>query len=181
MLILFIILIFITLLIICLYNSIVNSKKKVEQSYSVIDVYLKQRFDLIPNLVECVKGYAKHEEETLAKIIEMRSNYLSSKKNLEEGSKLNYECDKLLMLAENYPDLKADEQFINLQKNLVKLESQLQAARRIYNVEVTAYNTKISIFPNNLLAKLFGFNEESLFCIKEDERANIKVNLDNKE
>ncbi len=180
MLALIIILIVLIIFIIYEYNSVVNLKKKMEQALSTIDVYLKQRFDLIPNLVECVKGYAKHEEETLTKIIDMRNKYLASNKSLEDGSKLNKECDKVLMIAENYPDLKADKQFLNLQKNLIKLESQLQAARRIYNSEVTSYNTKISIFPINILANIFGFKSANLFSIEENEKSNIKVDLDNK-
>ena len=159
------------------FNSLTNLKKKMEQAKSSIDVYLKQRFDLIPNLVECVKGYAKHEQETLEKIITMRNEYFASSKTLEDGAKLNNECDKLLMIAENYPDLKANEQFLNLQKSLIKIESQLQAARRLYNSEVTSYNTKISVVPSNIIAKIFGFKEADLFNIEAHEAANVNIEL----
>ena len=173
-----IILFLILLIIICiLYNNLVNLKKKVEQAKSTIDVYLKQRFDLIPNLVTCIKAYCEHESETLEKVIKMREEYLNSSKSLEEGSKLNKECDKILMLAENYPNLKADEQFLKLQQSLIKLESQLQAARRIYNSEVTIYNTKISVVPTNIIANIFNFKPESLFNISESEKENVNVQL----
>ena len=159
------------------YNSFVNLSKKVEQSKSTIEVYLKQRFDLIPNLVEVVKGYANYEKETLQKVIEMRQHYINNSSNLEEGGKLNAECNKLLMLSEKYPDLKANEQFLNLQKNLTKMESQLQAARRIYNSDVTTYNTKISVVPTNILANIFGFKSATLFNIEQNEAQNVKIEL----
>ena len=149
------------------YNKIVKLKNKVKQSKSGIDVYLNQRFDLIPNLVEVVKGYAKHEKEVLESITKMRTEYMNSGKNLKKGEKVNNEINKIIAVAENYPELKASEQFLNLQKNLSKMESQLQAARRIYNNDVTNYNTKISVVPDNIIAKLFGFKEEELFEIEE--------------
>ncbi|MBR1883601.1 MAG: LemA family protein [Clostridia bacterium] len=172
-----VIIIAVLLIIIVQYNSMVSLKKKVEQSSSSIEVYLKQRFDLLPNLVETVKAYAKYEKETLEKIIEMRKQYMNNSSDLEEGARLNNECDKVVFLAEKYPELKADAQFLNLQKNLSKLESQLQAARRIYNSNVTIYNTKISVFPNNILAGIFGFKTANLFNINENEAKNINVNL----
>lgn len=159
------------------YNSLVKRKKKIEQAKSGIDVYLTQRFNLIPNLVECVKGYAKHEEKVFEKISEMRINYMNSK-DLKEGAKLNSECNHIILMAEQYPELKASEHFLNLQKNLTKIESQLQAARRIYNSEVTAYNTKVSIFPSNLVAGMFEFKEVELFELETSEaRNNIEVNI----
>lgn len=159
------------------YNSLVKRKKKIEQAKSGIDVYLTQRFNLIPNLVECVKGYAKHEEKVFEKISEMRMNYMNSK-DLKEGAKLNSECNHIILMAEQYPELKASEHFLNLQKNLTKIESQLQAARRIYNSEVTAYNTKVSLFPSNLVAGIFEFKEVELFELEMMEaRSNIKVNI----
>jgi len=159
------------------YNMFISKKNKVKQSYSGIDVYLTQRFDLIPNLVECVKGYMVYEKDTLEKITEMRAQYLKSK-NLKSGEVLNEECNKILGIAENYPELKASEQFLNLQKNLSKIESQLQAARRIYNIEVTSYNNVIQMFPNSLLANLFGFKEAQLFKAEENKKDNIQINLE---
>ena len=155
------------------YNSFVSKKNKVKQAYSSIDVYLTQRFDLIPNLVECVKGYMTYEQETLEKISEHRAKYLQNK-NLKDAENLNNECNTILALAENYPELKTSEQFLNLQKNLSKIESQLQAARRIYNNDVTKYNTKINIIPYNIIANIFGFEEEYLFQISDE---NVKNNI----
>ena len=159
------------------YNSFVSKQNKVKQAYSGIDVYLTQRFDLIPNLVECVKGYMTYEQETLEKISEHRTKYLQNK-NLKDAENLNNECNTILALAENYPELKASEQFLNLQKNLSKIESQLQAARRIYNVEVNNYNNKVLMFPSNILAKFFGFKEEEFFQAEEQAQNNIKVNIE---
>ena len=159
------------------YNSFVSRQNKVKQAYSGIDVYLTQRFDLIPNLVECVKGYMTYEQETLEKISEHRTKYLQNK-NLKDAENLNNECNTILALAENYPELKASEQFLNLQKNLSKIESQLQAARRIYNVEVNNYNNKVLMFPSNILAKFFGFKEEEFFQAEEQAQNNIKVNIE---
>ena len=152
------IIVIIILIFLVQYNGLVRSKKKVQQAYSTIDVYLTQRFDLIPNLVDCVKAYTKHE-------------------SLTEAESLNNECNRLIAYMENYPDLKASTQYLELQKKLSKLESQLQAARRIYNAEVTAYNTKISVVPSNIIAKMFNFKEEKLFKV-EDVKAkdNIKLN-----
>ena len=159
------------------YNGIVRLQKKVEQSKSGIDVYLNQRFDLIPNLVECVKAYAKHEEEIFENIAKLRTEYMQGNKNLKKAEVLNNDMNKILAIAENYPDLKASEQFLNLQKNLSKMESQLQAARRIYNNDVTKYNTRISVVPNNIIAKMFGFKEKELFVIEEFKKENINIDL----
>lgn len=159
------------------YNGLVKRKKKVEQAKSGIDVYLTQRFNLIPNLVECVKGYTKHEEKIFEEITKMRAKYMDSK-DLKQGAELNSACNGLIAYAENYPELKASEQFLNLQKNLLKMESQLQAARRIYNSEVTRYNTKISVVPTNIIAGIFRFKEVDLFEIEEAETTkNIKVKI----
>ena len=165
------------LIILIIYNGLVKSKKKVEQAKSGIDVYLTQRFNLIPNLVECVKAYAKHESEVFEKAIQMRTSYMNSK-SLAEGAILNAECNHIIALAENYPELKASEQFLNLQKSLSKMESQLQAARRIYNNEVTIYNTKISVVPTNIIAALFKFKEAELFELETAEaNKNIEVKI----
>ena len=159
------------------YNALVTRKKRVAQAYSTIDVYLTQRFDLIPNLVECVKSYTKHENNLLTKISEMRSQYMNNK-NIEEGQKLNFECNKLIALIENYPELKSSEHYLQLQKQLSKIESQLQAARRLYNGEVTSYNTKISVVPTNIIANIFKFEEAKLFEIEDvQEKENIKIDI----
>ena len=156
------------------YNTIKSLQKKVEQSKSAIDVYLNQRFDLIPNLIECVKGYAKHEKELLTAIVEERRVY-DNTKSLEMANKLNSHFNTLLALQESYPELKASEQFLSLQDALEKMESQLQAARRLYNGDVTLYNTKITTFPGNLIASTMGAKEIELFVIEEYKRENINV------
>lgn len=162
--------------IIITFNRFVNLRNKVKQSKSTIDVYLIKRFDLIPNLVECVKGYANYEERVYTKIAELRAEYNNSK-DLDKGKELNTECNRLLAVGENNPNLKASEQFLMLQKSLIKMESQLQAARRVYNGDVTLYNTAISSFPNSILATIFKFKEEKLFEIEEYKKENIKVDL----
>jgi len=164
------------IIILGMYNGLVTAKKKVEQAESTIDVYLTQRFDLIPNLVECVKSYTKHENSLFEKVAEMRASYMNTK-DLGEAEKLNSECNKLIAYIENYPELKASEQYLSLQQKLTKIESQLQAARRLYNGEVTRYNTKISVVPTNIIAGIFNFKEAKLFEI-EDEMAKNNVHID---
>ena len=166
------------LIILSKYNKMIKLQNEVKKSKSGIDVYLNQRFDLIPNLVECVKGYTKHEKEVLENVTKLRMEYMKGNKNIKKAEKINDELNKILAIAENYPELKASEQFLNLQKNLSKMESQLQAARRIYNNEVTKYNTNISVVPNNIIAKMFGFKEMDLFEIEEFKRENIDINIE---
>lgn len=145
-------------------NKIIRLKNKVKQSESTIDVYLKQRFDLIPNLVECVKTYMQYEQETLQAIVEQRNEYIQKNINdWHEAAKLNSECNQIVLKAEQYPELKSSEQFLNLQKQLAKTEDELQAARRFYNSNVTVYNTEIKTFPNIIIANLFGHVEAELF------------------
>lgn len=157
------------------YNKLIKLRNKVKQSESGIDVYLNQRFDLIPNLVECVKAYTNHEKSVLENITQMRAKYLQGNKELKEAANLNNSINGILAIAENYPELKASEQFLNLQKSLTKMESQLQAARRLYNNEVTSYNTKIETIPTNIVAGIFGFKPQELFQIEEYKRENINI------
>lgn len=177
-LILLIIVAFLIILIIAKYNKIIKLQNRVKNSESGIDVYLNQRFDLIPNLVECVKGYTKYEKELLENIVQQRTIY-SQNKTLKKASELNNNLNKIIAVAENYPELKASEQFLNLQNNLVKMESQLQAARRIYNTDVQKYNSTIQTIPNNIVAGMFGFKEKDFFQIEEYKKENIKINRDN--
>lgn len=159
------------------YNKFVILSQKIKQASGTIDVYLKQRFDLIPNLVETVKGYANYEEEVLTKIVELRNEYDNNKGDLEVGAELNNRYNRLIATLESYPELKASESFLNLQKQLSKMESQLQAARRIYNSAVTEYNIKIKTFPNSILARICGFKDAKLFEIDDSEKENIKIDL----
>lgn len=156
------------------YNSFIKKINKIEQAASSIDVYLTQRFDLIPNLVECVKGYMKYEQQTFLAITKKREEYMKSR-NIKEGQELNTECNRILALSENYPELKANELFLNLQKSLTKMENQLQAARRIYNAEVNLYNNKVQMFPSKIIAVIFGFEEEDLFETENEKKENVNI------
>ena len=164
--------------IISIYNKIVKLQNNVKSSASGIDIYLNQRFDLIPNLVECVKEYTKYEEELLENVVKLRKSY-SENKSLKNASELNNSLNKVIAVAENYPELRASEQFLNLQNNLVKIESQLQAARRIYNMDVQRYNSAIQTVPNNIIAGMFGFKEKEFFQIEEYKKENININENN--
>ena len=160
------------ILIIKEYNKIIKLQNKVKSSESGIDIYLNQRFDLIPNLVECVKGYAKHEKQLLENITKQRTEYAKNQ-NLKKAGELNKSLNKVIAIAENYPELKASEQFISLQNNLVKMESQLQAARRIYNTDVQRYNSAIQTVPSNIVAGIFGFKEKEFFQIEEYTKTQV--------
>ena len=167
------IIIILILVFIGIFNNLVTLRKKAMQSESGVDVYLQQRFDLIPNLVEVTKGYMEHEQETLMNIAKLRAEY-NKNKNEEAAIALTEKYKSIMVIIENYPNLKASEQFLKLQKALIKVESQLQAARRIYNNDVTRYNTKISTFPTNIIAKLFNFKEMKLFMADSDVNEEIK-------
>jgi|UniRef100_UPI003FEFFA68 LemA protein len=175
---LIVILVILVLYVIITYNKFVTLKKQMNNSYSVIDVYLKKRFDLIPNLVEVTKGYANYEQDVLTKITEYRTAY-NQHKDKDALNKLNEEYNNLILVVENYPDLKASEQFLKLQKSLIKVESELQAARRIYNSDTTKYNTKLNVFPSNIIGKIFNFKEGDLFELEDRkiEGENIKVDM----
>lgn len=167
--------IIILLIILLIYNSLIKARNKVKQAKSGIEVYLNQRFDLIPNLVECVKQYSKYEKEVLTEITELRSAYLKDSTNIKNAEKINNKMNEIIALAEDFPELKASKQYLNLQRNLTKIESQLQAARRIYNLEVTNYNNKIETVPSNIVAKLFKFKNAELFQIEEYKRENVII------
>ena len=152
--------------ILVLYNVIIKQILSIHHSKSLIDVYLSQRFDLIPNLVECVKAYTIYEKNLFEKITKLRIDYFNDKE-LIKGGILDTEINKTILILENYPELKANEQFSALQKNLTKMENQIQAARRIYNNDVEKYNRTISIFPNNIVAKILQFKKEAFFEMEE--------------
>ena len=170
-----IILLILIILVFKQYNILTDLRLKVEQSKSGIDIYLQQRFDLIPALVNTVKGYMNYEKEMLESITKLRSQYYETK-NIKVSEQLNSQLNKILLVAENYPELKSSEQFLNLQKNLSKMESQLQAARRLYNNDVTKYNTKLNIVPYNIIAMIFGFKEEDLFKTTKKGKLTAKTN-----
>ena len=160
-------------------NSIIKYFNRVKEAFSTMDVYLKKRFDLIPNLVETVKSYANYENKTLEDIIKARNSYdnFSNEKKIEENKKAINEINKLIALTESYPELKANENFIKLSYQLTSIENDIANSRKYYNATVREYNNKIGIFPNNIVAKLFNHKEEKMFSVNENERDNVKVNL----
>lgn len=147
---------------ILIFNIFTKQKNAINNAKSLIEIYLTQRFDLIPNLQQCTKKYMKYESETLENLTKLRVKYINEK-TLKNGGILNDEINNTVIILENYPELKASEQFMNLQKNLTRIENQLQAARRIYNQEVEKYNNIIMIFPNNIVAKIFNLKKEEFF------------------
>lgn len=168
----------IVLTIIAMYNNLVSLRINVKNAWAQIDVQLKRRFDLIPNIVETVKGYADHEKDTLEKIVSLRNAYTSSN-DTESKAQLNNELTSSLKsifaLVESYPDLKANENFLALQNELSDTEDKIAYSRQFYNDTIQTYNTAIMKFPANILASIFKFKEEKLFEIKNEERENIKV------
>lgn len=160
------------------YNKFVSLNERVKQAQGGIDVYLKQRFDLIPNLVETVKGYAAYEKEIMETIAKLRSDYATrNNDDISQSQNLNDRYTHILAIIESYPELKSNEGFLKLQKTLSKIESQLQAARRIYNSEVTEFNTKRFKFPSNIIANICGFKAKTLFEINDSERENVNMNI----
>lgn len=162
------------------YNSLVKLNNKVEEAFSTMDVYLKKRWDLIPNLVEIVKGYAKHEKNTLEEVISLRnSSYdgMNTNKKIDINNKLSEDITKLMMLAEAYPDLKANENFKDLSNQLTKIEDDIANARKYYNGTVRIFNNKVEMFPSNIIAFIFGYKVKSMFMALENERENVKVSL----
>ncbi len=162
--------------IIKLYNNMVSLKENFENALSSIEVYLKKRFDLIPNLVETVKAYSSYEKETIENIIKLRSEFYGNDKNVIDKSKLDNEYNTLITKVEAYPNLNANENFLELQKQLAKMENQIQAAIRTYNMQATTYNILIKKFPNVIVANIFKFREQALFEAKAEEKQVINFN-----
>jgi LemA protein len=163
------------------YNSLVALKNKVDESWSDIDTQLKRRFDLIPNIIESVKGYASHEKDTFEKITQARTmgmNATSVKETEQADNMLSGALKTIFALSENYPDLKANENFMQLQNTLKEIEEHIQMSRRYYNATVRDLNTKIEIFPSNVIANMFKFTKREFFEVEnETERQNVKVDF----
>lgn len=171
----------IALFVISVYNGLVKSRQKVKNAWSQIEVQLQRRFDLIPNLVECVKGYMAHESDVLEKVTSLRSSWANAK-GIEEKASLDNQLSgalkTIMAVSENYPDLKANTNFTDLQNNLKETENKISFSRQFYNDTVTMYNTKIEVFPDNIVASMFNFKAEPLFNIDNDEaRKNVKVDF----
>ena len=181
MIIVLIIIVAIITVVISIYNSLVQSRNKVKNSWSQIEVQLQRRFDLIPNLVETVKGYMKHEEETLTKVTELRTSWAkasSINEKAELDNKLSDVLKTIMAVSENYPDLKANQNFLNLEQELKETENKISYARQFYNDSVTIYNTKTETIPTNIIASLFGFKAEELYKAESEEaKQNVKVNF----
>ncbi len=162
------------------YNSLIVLRNKKDNEWAQIDVQLKRRADLIPNLVETVKGYAKHEKSTLEEITQAR-NSLASAKTPEEEMKKNNELTnaifKLFALAENYPDLKANQNFLSLQNDIKEAEDKISIARQFYNDTVLTYNNKVETVPTSIIAHLFGFKKATFFEVEESEKDTPKVSF----
>lgn len=166
------------LLILFTYNSFVRLNNQVKEAFATMDVYLKKRWDLIPNIVECVKGYVKHEKDTLEEVVKIRNEAydgMSSEEKLHTNQALTKGITKLMALAENYPDLKANENFKDLSAQLAKVEEDIANARKYYNAVVRKYNDKVQMFPSNLIAKIFGYHVADMFEASDHERENVKV------
>ena len=173
-----IVVVLIVLWMISTYNSLVQLRNSVKDQWSQIDVHLKRRADLIPNLVETVKGYAKHEKDTLEAVINARNKAVSATNATEEmkaNNELTGALTKLFALVESYPELKANTNFMDLQANLKDTEDKISFARQFYNDTVLKYKNKLEVFPSNLVAGIFGFKPEPFFEASATERETPKV------
>ncbi|PTM58301.1 LemA family protein [Desmospora activa] len=163
------------------YNSLVKYRNWVEEAWAQIDVQLKRRYDLIPNLVETVKGYAKHETETLEKVIEARNRMFSQGNTRNDEMTANDQISaglkNLFALSESYPELKANENFMMLQEELAGTENKISYSRQSYNKTVMEYNTKVETIPTNIIASIHGFKRRDLLSIPAEERQNVKVSF----
>ncbi|MBD3248027.1 LemA family protein [Candidatus Falkowbacteria bacterium] len=171
------------LYVIGVYNGLIRLKNRTDEAWSDIDVQLKRRYDLIPNLVNTVKGYAEHEKDTLERVINARNRAMSvsgddSKAKSEAENQLTGALKSIFALSESYPDLKANQNFLELQRELSDTENKIQAARRFYNGNVRDLNTKIQIFPSNIIANMLGFKNREFFEVEnEEERKNVDVSF----
>ena len=181
MMILIIIIVVLILAIIAIYNGLVKSRNNVKNAWSQIDVQLQRRFDLIPNLVETVKGYMGHESDTLTKIAELRTSWANSSSVSEKANidnQLSGTLKTIMAVSENYPELKANTNFMELQAELSATEDKISYSRQFYNDSATMYNTKLQMFPSNIVASLFHFTARDLFEAESAEaRKSVKVDF----
>lgn len=158
------------------HNRFVSLQNQIDEAYSTMDVYLVKRSDLIPNLVSTVKGYAKYEAETLNSVIEARNKAVTNSEKLKAEGQLSEAITKLFAVAESYPDLKANTNFLSLQQSLKEIESDVANSRKYYNGVVRAYNTMIDKIPSKFIAQANGYLKEAMFEVAdENQRANVKV------
>ena len=180
-LIILVLVILVVLWAISVYNTLVKARQKVKNSWSQIEVQLQRRFDLIPNLVETVKGYMGHESNVLEKVTELRTSWAktsSISEKVELDNQLSGALKTIMAVSENYPELKANQNFADLQNTLKETEDKISFSRQFYNDSVTMYNTKLEVFPSNIVGNMFGFKSEALFNVESDEaRKNVKVDF----
>ena len=165
---------------IVLFNSFASLDNKVKEAFSIMDIYLKKRWDLVPNLVEVVKSYAKHEKDTLEEITKLRGNTydnMSNDEKIKTNVKLNKDIDKIMLLVEAYPELKASNNFKDLSDKLVKIEDDIANSRKYYNGTVRIFNNKVEMFPNNIFAKIFSYKSKPMFEAKISEKENVDVKV----
>jgi len=167
--------------IIVIYNGLVMARQKVKNAWSQIDVQLQRRFDLIPNLVESVKGYMEHEKNVLEKVTQLRTSWSGAStvgQKAELDNQLSQSLKTIMAVAENYPDLKANQNFSELQEELRNTENKISFSRQFYNDSVTMYNTKLEVIPSNIIASIFNFKPEELFKTESEEaKKNVKVSF----
>jgi len=176
-----VIIVVLLLVLIGMYNGLVKLRNAVEEAFSTMDVYMKKRFDLIPNLVETVKGYAAHEKETLDRVIQARNfaqGAATPEARMQGENQLSGALKSLFAVAEGYPQLRANENFMDLQRQLQRVEEDIANSRKYYNGTVRTYNTKTEVFPNSLIASMFRFERKPLYEVTDAaERENVKVSF----
>lgn len=174
------VIVILALFVVALYNGLVRSRIRTEEAWSGMDVQLKRRYDMIPNLVEVVKGYVQHEKDVLQKVTEARANAMKSQGVVEQATNenmLSQALKSLFAVAENYPDLKANQNFLKLQEEYAIVEDAIQGARRLFNSAVNGLNSRIQTFPSNIIAGMFGFKNKEFFEVEGAERENIKIKM----
>ena len=178
--------IIVIIIIICLiyflaiYNEFIKLKSKIDESFATMDVYLKKRWDLIPNLVETVKAYSKYENNTLKSITVLRNtsyDNMSNKEKIRVNEQINQDMDNIMLLIEKYPELKANNNFNILSKELIVVEDEIAKSRKYYNGIVRMFNNKVEMFPSNIVAKILKLKSQSMFTINQTEKTNVKVEL----
>lgn len=182
LIILIVVLVLCVLYFIVTYNKLIKLNNETKEGFSTMDVYLKKRWDLIPNIVQVVKGYAKHEKDTLKEIVELRNSVksydkLSDEEKIKTNEQMSNGLSRLMALAEAYPDLKANDNFLSLQKDLTAIEDEIAQSRKYYNAVVRNFNNKVEMIPSNIVAKMLGYKTKTMFEANASERENVKVEL----
>ena len=177
------IIIVLAIIVILMFNGLVRSKNRVDEAWSDISVQLKRRYDLIPNLVETVKGYAAHEQGTFDKVVAARNAAMSAQSSgnradIEKSENaLSSTLKSIFALSEAYPELKANQNFLELQRELEDTENKIQASRRFYNTNVRDFNTKLEVFPTNMIGNMLGFKSRDFFAAEAEDKENVKVSF----